>query len=107
MCFLLAIVVPGLAGFVLESEPHRQLNQPGILRPSYLSKGRSVRDIPVGAKELRVVEHVENLGTQLKIHALSQRNNFVNREVQVRRARAAANGAPRIANLSEGSFSKR
>jgi hypothetical protein len=70
------------------------------LRTAYLSKGTSIGDVPIGVKELCVVEYVESFGTKLKFHALSHRHEFVNSQVQISRAWAAAYGARRVADLA-------
>ncbi len=77
------------------------------MRTTHLSERSSICDVAIGIKELCVIEHVENLGAEFKLHVLPQRYNFVNTQVQIRRAWAAADGARRIADLAQGSIDKR
>src|ERR1019366_8428750 len=103
-----SLVVPVLGpGLPLKREPHRELNQSRILRAAYLSKGCSVRDVPIRIQELGVIEQVENLASELQAGALTHRDNFVNGKVQIGRAPAAAEGARRIADLAQGSIDER
>jgi hypothetical protein len=89
---------------VLKRQPQCQLDQPGILRPAYLSKRSSIGNVPIRVKELRVIEHIKSLGSKLKIRAFPHRNQFVDTQVDIGRAWAAADGTRRSPDLPQRRF---
>ncbi len=92
---------------MLKNKPQCNLNQPRVPGSVYLSEGRSSCDVPGWVKKLRVIKQIEELGAKFQICSLAQRYSFVESEIEVDNARAAAHGARRIADLAQGAVNER
>ena len=72
-----------------------------------MPKRRSIGDIAIGIKKLRVIEYVETLRSELNFNALPCLKGLVNRQVQIRHPWAAAYGARGVADLAQGRIDER
>src|SRR6266851_7690970 len=73
-CFSLVIGCSRyLSGLASKGQPQRHLNQSRILSAIYPSKQTSIGEVPVGIKELRVIEEIKKFCAELQPVSLAQR----------------------------------
>src|ERR1700758_4970987 len=84
----------------LEKEFQCELHQPRIASRQHLPE-RRVREVAIRIHEFRLVEEVEDIGSELEVLRFRQRNPFRYRDVPLILARAAANRSRRRCKRSQ------